>query len=220
MGVPENIDALLVKYDITQDSLARIAGVTPGAVTGWRKGSRPRKDAIKRICENFGLTEDDIISDVAGLAAKEHGTFSLPPNAIPVRGTSAMLPLLGHTHMGDAVDEDTCERMVEVPACVAERHPNGYCVHADGSCMDNRYTSDSILLVDPDMEPKNDDAVLAELPNYQSVVRVYMRGASALMLSPDSHSGEYEDIIVRPDDEPVLIKGVIVWHQAESDLER
>ena len=43
MGIPENIDALLVKYDITQDHLARIAGVTSGAISGWRKGSTPRK---------------------------------------------------------------------------------------------------------------------------------------------------------------------------------
>ncbi len=57
MGVAENIDALLVKYDITQDNLARIAQVTPGAVTGWRKGSTPRKDAVKNICDYFNLNE-------------------------------------------------------------------------------------------------------------------------------------------------------------------
>ena len=86
--------------------------------------------------------------------------------------------------------------------------------------MDNRYTSDSVLLIDPDMEPRNDDAVLAELPNYQSVVRVYTMGSSTLMLSPVSHSGEYGDIMVHMDDDPVIVKGVVVWHQAASDLDR
>lgn len=145
---------------------------------------------------------------------------NFPSNAIPVRPSGTLVPLLGYTHMGEAIDEDTCERMVEVPTSVVERHPGSYCVHADGSCMDNRYTDDSVLLVDPNMEPRNDDAVLAELPNYQSVVRVYTRGSSTLMLSPDSHSGEYDDIIVKPDDEPVMIKGVIVWHQSECDVNR
>ena len=70
MGLPENIDALLVKHDITQEALARIAGVTPGSVTGWRKGSRPRKEAIARLCDYFNITEDDLISDHYGLAAK------------------------------------------------------------------------------------------------------------------------------------------------------
>lgn len=72
MGVPENIDALLVKFDINQDGLARIADVAPSAVSRWRKGAMPRMSAIKRICDEFNLTEDDILSDVAGLAAKEH----------------------------------------------------------------------------------------------------------------------------------------------------
>ena len=75
MGIPENIDALLVKYDINQDHLARIADVTPGAVTGWRKGSTPRKDAVRNICDYFNLSEDDILSENYGLAAKEYGDF-------------------------------------------------------------------------------------------------------------------------------------------------
>lgn len=44
MGVPENIDALLVKFDINQDCLARIAGVAPSAVTRWRNGVMPREE--------------------------------------------------------------------------------------------------------------------------------------------------------------------------------
>lgn len=214
MGLRENIIELRKRYEITQEELAKIAGVSRGAVSQWEGGfSEPRMGAIQRIADHYGLLKSNIIED-GGMM------IPLPANALPVRGTSAMMPLIGYTHMGNAIDEDTCERLVEVPACVAERHPNGYCVHADGGCMDNRFTDDSVLMVDPDMEPRNNDAVLAELPNYQSVVRVYMRGASALMLSPDSHSGEYEDIIVRPDDEPVMIKGVIVWHQSECDVSR
>ena len=120
--------------------------------------------------------------------------------------------------MGEFADEDECDRMVEVPANVAAAHPGGFCVHADGECMDNRYPSDSVLFVDPDMQPFDGCAVLAESEAYQSIVRKYSRGASALMLSPDSHSGSYDDIIVRPDDPPVTLKGVVVWYQAEEDL--
>ena len=52
MGIPENIDALLVKYDINQDHLARIADVTPGAVTGWRKAPPP----AKMPCATYAIT--------------------------------------------------------------------------------------------------------------------------------------------------------------------
>lgn len=71
MGIPENIDALLEKFDITQETLARIAGVSPSSVSHWRRGQVPRMAAVDRICEHFGLAWDDIMTNSFGLAAKE-----------------------------------------------------------------------------------------------------------------------------------------------------
>ena len=206
-----NMGEMRRRAGLTQKQAAEAADIPLGTLRRWEQGQNdPDMGSLMKLAELYHTTLDSMLVT----------NRALPANAIPVRPSGTLVPLLGHTHMGEAVDEETCERMVEVPTCVAERHPSGYCVHAEGGCMDNRYTSDSILLVDPDMEPKNDDAVLAELAGYQSVVRVYQRGASTLMLSADSHSGEYEDIIVRADDDPVVIKGVIVWHQAEDDITR
>ena len=120
--------------------------------------------------------------------------------------------------MGGFEDEGECERTVEVPASVADAHPGCYAVHAEGSCMDNRYPSDSVLLIDANMQPFDGCAVLAETVDYESVVRVYRQGSRTLMLSPDSHTGDYEDIVVKPEDPPVVIKGVVVWYQAERDV--
>ena len=49
MGVPENIDALLIKFDITQEELGNAVGLTQSAVSGWRRGKTPLKQFIKRI---------------------------------------------------------------------------------------------------------------------------------------------------------------------------
>ena len=73
MGLPENIDALLVKFEITPEQLARVADVNPSSVSRWRKGADMRKAQRERICDYFGLTEDDLLSTASGLAAKEHG---------------------------------------------------------------------------------------------------------------------------------------------------
>lgn len=72
MGIPENIDALLVEHDITAESLARIAGVAPSTVARWRKGSQIRPKNLERICSFFDLEPDDLLSTKAGFAAKAH----------------------------------------------------------------------------------------------------------------------------------------------------
>ena len=214
-----NLTAFLDSRDLTQATFGRMIGKSQGAVSQWLAGNRePASTTLNKICEVFGLERDDFISERAGFYAKLHGLTDAPAGAIAAKPSSALVPLLGTTHMGEFEDEGECDRMVEVPASVAEAHPGGFCVRADGECMNNRYPSDSVLFVDPNMQPFDGCAVLAETQDYQSIVRKYSRGASALMLSPDSHDYEFEDIIVRADDTPIMLKGVVVWYQAEKDV--
>ena len=134
-----------------------------------------------------------------------------------ISGTSRMVPLLGFAHMGDFEDEGNLADEVEVPASIADAHPRGFMVHAQGGCMDNRFPHDALLLVDPDMEPVNGQPVLAETSDYGAVVRNYTRGRSTVMLTADSHSGEYDDILAGPGDAPVVCKGRVVWYMGERD---
>lgn len=204
MEFSERFRALRKKAGLTQDELADKLGLTRPAVSIWESGgSRPRLDKLSQIADIFGVTVSELLGE------------SEAQNILP---TSRMVPILGTSHMGEYEDEDVCDRLVEVPASVADAHPGGFCVHAQGDCMDNRYPCDSILLIDPHMTPFNGCAVLAETEDYQSIVRVYSRGQSTLMLAADSHSDSYDDIIVKADDAPVTLKGVVVWYQAEEDL--
>lgn len=189
---------------LTQLEVARKLDVSPAAVGAWENNrSRPRLDKLENLAELLGTTTYELLNG---------------NEPMQVRPSSVLVPLLGTTHMGEFADEDDCDRMVEVPANVVEAHPGGFCVHADGECMNNRYPSDSVLFVDPHMQPFDGCAVLAETDQYQSIVRKYSKGSTSLMLSPDSHSDSFEDIIVRADDAPVKLKGVVVWYQAEKDL--
>lgn len=219
MGLPENIDALLVKYDITQEALARIAGVTPGSVTGWRKGARPRNDAVVKICDYFDITEDDLLSDRYGLAAKEHGR-ALPADALPVYSSGeATVPLLalGRVHAGELADEEAAEGRVEVPASVLERHPRAFALAVEGDCMDRVVPEGAHVLVDPDREPGNGSIAVVETEGYRAVMRRWYRGSSTLMLSADSFS-EHDDLIFGPDDGPVRVVGTVVWWQAPGEM--
>lgn len=189
---------------LTQAELASKLGLTYSSVSQWESGRAvPRTPVIRQLADLFGTTVSELMGEEAGASA--------------IKGTSRMVPLLGYAHMGDFEDEgDLCDE-VEVPAAVADAHPRGFMVHAQGGCMDNRFPHDALLLVDPDMEPVNGQPVLAETEDHGAVVRNYTRGRSTVMLTADSHSGEYDDILAGPDDAPVVCKGRVVWYMGERD---
>ncbi|WP_417119035.1 LexA family protein [Olsenella phocaeensis] len=219
MGLPENIDALLVKYDINQEALARVAGVAPSSITRWRNGAQMRKEPLRAICKYFGITEDDLLSDSYGLAAKEHGYF--PSSALtPVASEVAYAPLLGRVHAGDAQEPDVLDDEVPVPAEVLDGHPRAYFLEVEGQCMSRVYPEGCHILIDPDSEPTNGSIAVVSIDGADYVMRRLYRGASTLVLSPDSWDEGYEDIVVRDGDgHEVSFHGCVVWFQASKEME-
>lgn len=205
MDFGQRLRSLRAKANMTQAELAQKLDVSRPAVGSWESGKiRPRLDKLSQIAELFGITVSELMGEPAGQERS-------------VRGTSALVPLLGWAHMGEPVDEGELHEVVEVPAEVAAAHPRAFCVHAQGDCMDNLYPTDAILLVDPDMEPVSGCAVLAETVDHGAVVRLYMRGTSTVMLTASSHTGSYPDIVAGPDDDPISCRGRVVWYMRDRD---
>lgn len=204
MDFAQKLRQMREKSGLTQGDLADKLDVSRPAVSSWESGKiRPRLNKLQQLAELFDTSVADLMGEDAAEAA--------------ISGASRMVPLLGFAHMGEPCDEGNLADEVEVPASIAEAHPRGFMVHAQGGCMDNRFPHDALLLVDPDMEPVNGQPVLAETADYGAVVRNYTRGRSTVMLTADSHSGEYDDILAGPDDEPVVCKGRVVWYMGERD---
>lgn len=204
MDLGKKIRAHRDELGLTQAELADKLGLTYSSVSQWESGrATPRTPILRQLADLFDTTVAELMGEDAAEAA--------------ISGTSRMVPLLGFAHMGEPCDEGSLADEVEVPASIADAHPRGFMVHAQGGCMDNRFPHDALLLVDPDMEPVNGQPVLAETANYGAVVRNYTRGRSTVMLTADSHSGEYDDILAGPSDEPVVCKGRVVWYMGERD---
>lgn len=204
MEFGEKLRSLRTKAGLTQLDIAEKLDVSAAAIGAWENGrAKPRLTKLGQLAELLGTSAADLMGEDAAEAA--------------ISGTSRMVPLLGFAHMGEPCDEGNLADEVEVPASIADAHPRGFMVHAQGGCMDNRFPHDALLLVDPDMEPVNGQPVLAETADYGAVVRNYTRGRSTVMLTADSHSGEYDDILAGPGDEPVVCKGRVVWYMGERD---
>lgn len=209
MGFADNVRANRERLGLSQEELARRVGLTNSAVSQWEGGrAKPRIGVMKALSEIFGMTVSELLGeDAPGAGMRE-----------PV-GRSGMVPIrrLGRTHAGSAVEEIPDDGVVEVPAGVADRHPHAFMLDVDGDCMDRAYPPGCVVMVDPDMEPWNGCAVVAETTPGESVMRRYMRGSSTLMLSPDSYE-DHEDLVFSGEScAEVRLVGVVVWYQASRD---
>ena len=62
MDIAKNIKRIREQYQLTQEDLGKIAGVSNKAVWAWENGTAvPRMGAIQRIADRFGLPKSVII---------------------------------------------------------------------------------------------------------------------------------------------------------------
>lgn len=221
MGIPENIDALLVKFDLKPESLARIAGVSTATVSRWRTGQTDniRKANLKRICEQLELSPDDILSSSAGLAAKEHGR--VPSGAkLPSEPRPAYAPLLGRVHAGDACEPDVIDDRIPIPYEVRSAHPDGYFLEVEGNCMSRVYPEGCHIYIDPRQQPRNGSVAVVSIDGADYVMRRLYNTGRTIVLSPDSWDDSYEDIVITGEDErTVEYVGTVVWFQPAEEME-
>lgn len=223
MGIPENIDALLVKFDLKPESLARIAGVSTATVSRWRTGQidNIRKANLDKICEALELAPDDILSSSVGLAAKEHGHLGIPVGAkFPAEPCPAYAPTLGRVHAGDAQEPDIIDDRIPVPFEVLENHRRGYFLQVEGQCMSRVYPEGCYIFIDPDWQPSNGSVAVVSIDGADYVMRRLYNTGQTVVLSPDSWEEGYEDIVITAGDErTVEYVGTVVWFQPSREME-
>lgn len=214
MSLSRNIKRLRLSADMTQKELAEKIGVDRSAVTQWETGvSVPRMKALAKIARLFDTTP--------GLLLEDDDAAPMPPlhKLTPVAST-ATLPLrtLGKVHAGVMDDTDTADdTYIQVPAHVLSMYPDAFVLLVEGDCMSHVIPAGSHIVVAPHKEPANGAIVVVRDEVYDAIMRKYYRGSSSLMLSPDSFSDAYEDMIITADEDISLI-GVVVWWQAAHVL--
>lgn len=227
MPISENIKKLRQIFDVTQDELGEIAGVTGNAVSQWENGrAEPRMGAIERMAACYQISKSHLIEDggmdmIDPVTKKPRELGNLPKGAMPVYSSGeATVPLLtlGRVHAGALTDEEETESRVEVPASVCSRHPRAFALVVEGNCMNRVIPEGAHVLVDPDREPQNGSIAVVETEAYQAVMRRWYRGSSTLMLTADSYE-EQEDLVFTMEDGPVRVVGTVVWYQSPKEME-
>lgn len=209
MDLGKKIRAHRDELGLTQAELADKLGLTYSSVSQWESGrATPRTPILRQLADLFDTTVADLMGETTE----------------PVRTNGAQyvtLPVLVAGHAGEFTDEFGPDEVADVPTSVLERvnDPDAYLMRVRGSCMNRRFADGENALLSPRCEPRNGDAVAAEY-NGEMILRSYYRGASTLVLSPDSYENGYTDIVFDdPENASVNFRGVVKWHQA-SEVKR
>lgn len=211
MSTGSNIKRLREQHGLTQEQLGKMVDVSRSTITQWERGwTTPRMGNVQLLAGALGVSTADIIAD------------ELPPsNAIkPATAKPAYAPLLGRVHAGEAQEPDVLHDAIPVPYEIIKRHPHGYFLQVEGDCMDNVYPEGCYILIDPEQRPSNGSIAVVSIDGADYVMRRLYRGANTLILSPDSHNDEHEDMVFSATTEhTVEFHGTVVWFQSSKEME-
>ena len=221
----KNVRAVRNSHELTQKQLADRVGVREQTVIKREGGDveKPRQKAIvDKLCEVFGVAEQDLFGYADGFYAKLRGLAEAPAGAIsPTGSVSAFPPLRGRVRAGDPTDPENLDGAVELPASVAANRPHAYFLEVEGDCMDRVCPEGYYILVDPDRAPADGSIAAVSLDGTEHVMRRLRMGATSMMLPPESDNPEHADIVVRQGDgRTVGPVGTVVRYQAKKEMEQ
>ena len=133
-----------------------------------------------------------------------------------------LAPRLGKVHAGVLAQPDVCDEatMVSIPQFLVDEDPDCFVVSSEGDCMDKVLSVGSDLVVSRKKQPRDNSIVMPSVDGCDYIVRRLRMTANTMILSPESHNPDHEDIIIRRDSEHSLeIPGVITWYQAPREME-
>ena len=196
-----NINALLLKYDKTQQDLADYLGVGQSTVSMWVNGVRtPRMDRIDAMARYFGVNRSDIMEPWG--EPHSAGSVSIPVYARVAAG----LPF-------EAV-EDIIDRE-EIPEAMAEQGPH-FAVRIWGDSMEPRMKKGDVVIVRKQTTADDGDIVIVTVNGTDATCKRFRKYADGIALISDNPA--YPPMYFTPqevDQLPVCIIGKVVELRAK-----
>lgn len=107
---------------------------------------------------------------------------------------------------------------IKMPPAFVEMHPRGFFFEVNGGGMSRVIPNGAMVLVDPDVEPKNGSIVAAELADGEPYLRRMYRGQDTLMLAADGYEDREDMVFKGTEADSVLILGTVVWYQPNGEV--
>ncbi len=213
MSIGKNIKRLREQHNLSQEELAKIAGVSDKAVSTWENDIKtPRMGAIQKIADHFGILKSDIIEDVKVNPINKNQT---------IKGDSVPIPLLGSIAAGVPLEMIPVLEMVNVPKEIAEMYPNSFLVKVNGDSMNKIIPSGALALIDPTAEVVNGDIAAVTVNGYDATLKRFYKFQNGITLEPESYNPEISTQFYSSKEQefnPIHIKGKLVWYMAPLNM--
>lgn len=197
-----NLKKLMGEFNLKQNELAKIAGVSESAAGKWVLGkSTPRMGAIQKIADHFNLPKSYILEEK-------------PTNLIEVNQRTIRIPVLGEIACGVPILVE--ENYEDYRTTLAETLPAGNIIYlrARGDSMSPTIPDGAMVMVreQPEVESGEIAAIMVDGSTRATLKRIKMQG-NMMILMPDNPT--HEPIFVTKD-YPVQIIGKAV--RMETDF--
>ena len=218
--IGDNINAIRVHKGLSQEQLAKAAGVSQTTISAWECGSStPRKVNVYKIIEAIpSLDFDDIMSEERGFAKR-----ILQSNKTASSDGYVDVPVYGEIAAGTPIDMTEIDDEFPVPQRIAAKHPNSGLVRVEGDSFNRRLPNGCYTLIDFDQrEPNERDAFAVCVNGHAATIKRVKRLANGYELTPYSYDPTYLPIVYdynRDDTDEVTIIGKVVWATMPFDYE-
>ena len=204
-----NIKALREDSGLTQVELGKKLETESMTISRWERSEivRPHPKTVEQLCEYFGVTSGDLLSE-NGYYAKTRGMSTIAP-----RPATGSIPIVGAAHAGDPspayeVDGGTLD-------CPEEYCREGnFFIRINGDSMDRQLVDGTYALIDVHAQVNSGDIALVKVNGDDATVKRVKFMDGIAVLEPDSSNPDHRRRMIdssNPESPEVRILGKVVY---------
>lgn len=204
-----NIKALREDSGLTQVELGKKLETESMTISRWERSEivRPHPKTVEQLCEYFGVTSGDLLSE-NGYYAKTRGVSTIAP-----RPATGSLPIIGAAHAGDPcpayeLDGGTLD-------CPEEYCREGnFFIRINGDSMDRQLVDGTYALIDVHAQVNSGDIALVKVNGDDATVKRVKFMDGIAVLEPDSSNPSHRRRMIDssdPESPEVRILGKVVY---------
>ena len=177
----EKLIRLRNEKELTQQDIAKIAGVSDKAVSSWENEARsPKLGSIQKICDHFNI---DLKAFIDESNDEYNPSVKLPKEAIPY-APSHKAPIVGSIPAGYPVLAlEDIEGYADIPYSDEE---NYFFLRVKGDSMEPKISTGDLVLIRRQNVADNGQIVAARVNGDEATLKRYKQQGDTILLLPEN----------------------------------